>query len=232
MTKFRDSSFARILVLLPVAGILLFAVLYLLAAYLYPGGSEFNPNATGFSWTENYWCNLLNKKAINGRHNIGRPYALMALAVLAFTLTLFWHLFALLLSTSRKSKLLIQVSGTLSMLIFILFSSAYHDIIINLSGLFGLIAFLKTMAELKRQRVTGIWYFGVLNLLLVAANNILYYNTTWRIHLPTVQKVTFLTFLSWMCLVCWFMFRYLKRSILLLLKEEEQRKTVASCNAD
>ena len=110
--KFRDRSFAPILTLLPVSGTLLFAGLYLLAAYLYPGGSEFSPDATSFSWTENYWCNLLNKTAINGRHNVGRLYALIAMIVLALTLTSFWHLPALLLRTSRKSRLLIQVLGT------------------------------------------------------------------------------------------------------------------------
>jgi hypothetical protein len=214
-----------------VAGALLFAVLYLLAAYLYPGGSEFTPDATAFSWTENYWCNLLNNTAINGRVNVGRPYALIAMIVLALTLTSFWHLSALRLSTSRKSRPLIQVSGTLSMLILILLSSSYHDVVINLASVFGLIAFLKTMAELKRRKLTRLWCFGVFNLALVATNNILYYNTTWRLYLPVVQKVTFLTFLGWVCLVCWVMFRYLKRSTLPLLPEVEQPLTAASRNA-
>lgn len=78
-----------VLVIIPFTGILLFILLYLLAALLYPGGSQVNSNSKGFSWLNNYWCNLLNYKAINGEYNAGRNAANFGMFILAATLSVF-----------------------------------------------------------------------------------------------------------------------------------------------
>jgi hypothetical protein len=72
--------------LAPLFGTIVFVCLYLLAAAYYPGGSQADPNAKGFSWLNNYWCNLLNENAMNGQHNSARPMAVTAMAVLGLTL--------------------------------------------------------------------------------------------------------------------------------------------------
>ncbi len=61
---------------------------------LYPGGSQVDVNSKGFSWINNYWCNLLNENAISGQHNPGRPIALTGMAVLCFSLSFFLVCFA------------------------------------------------------------------------------------------------------------------------------------------
>lgn len=53
--------------LFPPTGILIFFMLYVVAALLYPGGSQADKASTGFSWMNNYWCNLLNEKAMRRR---------------------------------------------------------------------------------------------------------------------------------------------------------------------
>jgi hypothetical protein len=58
--------FNRKILLLPPVGILIFILLYIVAAFFYPGGSEFDTHSDGFSWKHNYWCNLLNELAIKG----------------------------------------------------------------------------------------------------------------------------------------------------------------------
>ena len=69
-------------VLTPIFGTIVFVVLYIVATLLYPGGSQVDKNSIGFSWTNNYWCNLLNDNAINGQHNPAKPIAMTGMFVL------------------------------------------------------------------------------------------------------------------------------------------------------
>src|SRR5829696_8591889 len=78
----------------PLAGIMLFVILYIFAAILYPGGSQADKRSIGFSWLNNYWCNLVNEKAINGQVNIAQPLAIFAMFILGLSLAVFWYQFA------------------------------------------------------------------------------------------------------------------------------------------
>ena len=101
----------NMLVLVPIFGTMLFVVLYIVATFLYPGGSQVDKNAVGFSWTNNYWCNLLNENAINGQLNPAKPVALTAMFLLCFTLAYFWFLFPNKINLNHKLKLVIQISS-------------------------------------------------------------------------------------------------------------------------
>lgn len=177
-------------------------VLYIIAAYQYPGGSQFDKNAVGFSWKNNYWCNLLNDTAINGQKNTAQAVALTAMIVLCITLSFFWWLFPRYTALSKRYKLVIQFSGMLAMATgLLLFSSFNHDWVTNIASLFGLIAMSGTFAGLYKSNWTMLLYFGLLNIVLVVANNILYYNKELISWLPLVQKITFFTFLAWICCI-------------------------------
>ena len=76
--------------------ILLFILLFIYAASLYPGGSQFDSNAAGFSWKHNYWCNLMNDIAENGMQNPARYYAISANAILCIGCMLFFLRFGLI----------------------------------------------------------------------------------------------------------------------------------------
>lgn len=54
---------------------------------------------------------------------------------------------------------------------------------------------------IKAARWYSIFYIGALIPLLVALNNLLYYNDALISYLPVVQKISFLYFLVWMSLV-------------------------------
>jgi hypothetical protein len=69
----------NIWVLSPLFGTLIYLLLYIVATFFYPGGSQVDKNSFGFSWAQNYWCNLLNENAINGQHNSARPIAIAAM---------------------------------------------------------------------------------------------------------------------------------------------------------
>ena len=189
----------RFWVLLPTFGTLIFVILYIIATFLYPGGSQVDKNSIGFSWINNYWCNLLNENAINGQPNSARFIALLGMFVLCLTLSSFWLLFPSYTNFKNWGKLIIQISGIIAMAIGMFLFTKFHDAIINLAGLFGLIALCGTFIGLYKNKWYGLFYFGILNLLLIGLNNYVYYTKGLMIYLPIVQKLTFLSYLIWVC---------------------------------
>lgn len=190
-----------------LSGTFIFACLYFVATLYYPGGSQAGVNAKGFSWVNNYWCNLLNENAINGQHNPARPIAITAMLVLCFTLTIFWYIFPLQVEFKKSSRLTIQISGAVAMAAGMFLFTNFHDTIVNVASLSGLIATVGTFAGLRKLRWTKLFWLGVFNLTLVALNNILYYGEGLKLYLPVVQKITFLFFLVWICLIAFKLYR-------------------------
>ena len=207
MASIKTSNVKRFIVLIPLFGALLFVVLYIVATLLYPGGSQADKNGVGFSWTHNYWCNLLNEQAINGQVNPARPVAMIAMFVLCVTLAMFWFLFARIINFSAKASFTLSFSGFVSMSVAMFLFTSYHDMVINVAGFFGLIALTGTFVGLYKNKWLPLFIFGLFNLALVIVNNILYYSGSLK-YLPVVQKISFLFFLVW---ICWIDLRlYLK----------------------
>ena len=191
-----------IYVLIPIFGTVIFLVLYIIATLLYPGGSQVDKNSIGFSWINNYWCNLLNENAVNGQFNPAKPVALTGMFVLCLTLTFFWFIFPKQINVGKFLKLIIQISGALAMTVaFFLFTSINHDLIINLATSFGAFATVGTFIVLYKNNWRRLFFFGLFNILLVALNNYVYYNKNLIIYLPIVQKITFVIFLLWICCI-------------------------------
>lgn len=187
--------------LTPLFGTLLFICLYFVATLFYPGGSQVDINSKGFSWANNYWCNLLNENAMDGQHNSARPFAITAMFVLFLTLAIFWYLFPKHTDLKKSVQLTIQISGILAMTVGLFLFTDLHDTIVNIASLFGLVATVGTVLGLHNLRWTKLFWFGIFNLALVALNNILYYGDGLKLYLPVVQKITFLFFLLWICII-------------------------------
>ncbi|HEV8272056.1 MAG TPA: hypothetical protein VGQ04_12175 [Chitinophagaceae bacterium] len=184
-------------ILVPFIGSFLFIILYIIAAFLYPGGSGKDKAAIGYSWTDNYWCNLLGEKAINGQTNAARPVAVTAMFILCLSLSTFWILFPALTQLKKFHKLLIQVAGTVCMLAsFLLLTPIDHDLAVNTSSAFGLIAMIGILIALYQLKWNWLFAIGLFNLLLVTLNNYLYHSNE-MMYLPIVQKFSFLSFLVW-----------------------------------
>jgi hypothetical protein len=186
---------------LPLVGSVLFVLLYLVAAFKYPGGTSIDRNSKGFSWTQNYWCNLLNEYAINGAPNPAKPIALTAMVVLCLSLIIFWYQFPEWTGLKTPQRLVIKVSGFLSMAIGLFVFTGLHDTVTNVAGVFGVIALTGTLIGLWKIGWKKLFYMGIFSLVLVGVNNLLYYTPGLIIYLAVVQKITFLYFLLWICLV-------------------------------
>jgi hypothetical protein len=188
------------LVLIPIFGSAVYVLLYIIATLYYPGGSQIDKNSIGFSWINNYWCNLLNDTAINGQPNPAKPIAIAGMLVLCITLAYFWWLFSNRMNLSKKWKYAVRISGTLSMFIaFFLFTDLDHDLVTNLASFFGMIATVGTFIGLYRSKWMILFLIGLLNILMVCLNNYVYYTKGLIIFLPLIQKLSFVAFLIWIC---------------------------------
>ncbi len=145
---------------------------------------------------------MLNETAINGQPNPAKPIAMTGMFILCFTLSFFWLLLPKHINIDKKLKLIIQISGTLAMTIaFFLFPSINHDLVTNIASLFGLIATVGTFVGLYKTRWFGLFAFGLVNVLFVGLNNYVYYNKQLIVYLPVIQKISFATFLIWVCCI-------------------------------
>jgi len=194
--------------LVPVAGAMSFLALYFVATLYYPGGSQADTNSTGFSWKDNYWCNLLADQAINGATNKAQPIAVSSMFVLSATLAFFWVLLPSFLYSGNRIGTIIRVSGLLSMATaLLLYSNFSHDTIINLASTFGVIATSGTLIALYKTRHFMLFAFGLAIIVLVGLNNYFYYGGGGIEPLPVVQKITFVSYLLWICAISVVMFR-------------------------
>jgi hypothetical protein len=187
--------------LLPIYGIGLFIILYIIATLLYPGGSDVDKLAKGFSWLNNYWCELMASQAQNGDVNTARPVAITAMAVLCATMGLFWYNTSFLFKPGTISRQIIRYAGILSVMTIIFLLTRQHDTVINISGTLGLVALSGTLIGLYKNNMKFLVFYGIVLLLLVGANNYIYYTGNFFYILPVIQKITFLLFLLWFGIV-------------------------------
>lgn len=187
--------------LLPVIGFCFFVILYIIAAALYPGGSEVNRLAKEFNWMHNYWCDLLDTHAENGELNTARTIAITAMSVLCLSIAIFWYYIPRLFSFKLLVKKIIQYTGILSMLILVFLQVDSHDRIITISGLLGIIAITGILIGLYKNRSYLLLVLGLLCVFLLLVNNYIYYTKHWLYYLAIIQKFSFFLFLFWFSLL-------------------------------
>lgn len=186
---------------LPLFGIAAFAALYGYATTLYPGGNQADLHAPGFDWQHNYWCDLLSVWADNGQPNPARPVAVSAMLILGVALAFFWYRLAGHLRSSRHWRQTVRVSGIGSMAATGLLLTPLHDTALIVSGGASLVALAATMLFLYQNKRTGLLRIGLFCLLLLFANNAIYWTKTGLAWLPLLQKVTFAVFLCWIAAI-------------------------------
>lgn len=192
-----DSVAPRKLAFVVLWGSVVFGALYIVAAYLYPGGSNAHKNESGFNLFTNYWCDLLGSHAKNGKLNLGQPVAMTAMVVLCLTLAYFFYVTPDLLGYHKPTQRFLQLIGVLSMVVAPFIFTIYHDAVINVAGTFGILAMLGTFIGLYRHGYVALLRLGLVCSILCGLNNYVYHTHHFIEHLPIVQKLTFFIFLLW-----------------------------------
>jgi hypothetical protein len=94
-------------------------------------------------------------------------------------------------------RVLAQVSGIGGMVLAMFIFTEAHDWLINISCMLGVVSAVGTMVGMRMLRWRFLFWLGVLNLVMVVLNNVLYHYKPWMVALPLAQKITFLMFLGW-----------------------------------
>ncbi len=183
--------------LLPLAGMGLFVLFYLLAAWQYPGGSWVEPGQEGFSFRYNYLCDLLDTRAVGGALNTGRHWARLSLGVLCAGLAYLWAYLPALAGGPAWNRQLMRVSALVALGTTAFLSAGTHDITVRVAGGFGGLALLSAIAGFWQGRRRGTALFGAWCLTVLMLNYALYETGSCPRALPLIQKVTFLSFIGW-----------------------------------
>lgn len=182
---------------LPTIGIFIFVVLFIFASQLYPGGSQADLNSLGFDWRNNYWCNLMRENGLNGVQNQARPVAITAIAILCSSMILFFFQFANYFEKNSKWNTAIKISGALAMISAVFIFTKYHDIMTSILSICGLVVIVGMIRALHKNKLTFFKVVGVFCIVIIATNNLFYYNEDLIKYSPLVQKGAFILILSW-----------------------------------
>ncbi len=191
----------KTIVAVPYLGMLVFLLLYVLAALHYPGGSYTHPNAEGFSFWDNYLCDLLDRYTITGAINAARNWARMALLVLCSSLIYLWFHLPKLFPVKSSNMKLMKFAGIGALVITLFMTAGNHDIVVRIAGLFGVVAMLTLFVELFRAKYYKLLSFGMYCLLILLVNYYIYETEVYLTALPVIQKITFASFIIWFLLM-------------------------------
>ena len=174
-----------------------FVLLYLIAADRYPGGSWAHPGQPGFSWRHNYLCDLLDTHAVNGILNPGRYWARSALGILCLGLAWLWYQLPGLTKGPPWAKGLMRYAGLAAFGTTVFLSSGTHDLTVRIAGVFGLVGMASLLAGLWLRGRKALSIFGGWCLVIFLLNYAIYETGGFLMALPLLQKITFVSFLSW-----------------------------------
>ncbi len=185
----------------PTAGICIFIAFYFVAAYFYPGGSFTDKTFKGFSWVNNYWCDLLMEKAKNGENNAARPIAITSWIILCFSISIFLYSLPLSFAISAKWKNLIRYGGITTMLVIVFLFTSLHDEVIQAASLLGFIVCIAILTGLYKSGLYGFFSAGLCCLILMSLNYAIMATGIFAQGLPLIQKITLLSVLVWILLI-------------------------------
>lgn len=190
-------TYKKWLLLTPTVCVLLFIAFYIIASDLYPGGSYLDKAQPGYSWRHNYLCNLVGRNALNGMVNASRNIAILSVMILGFGIGYFYYVFPKVFEMRKIWRIITRITGVSSMFFAVFLFTDRHDLVLNISGVLGVLAISATMVALARNNSFGLLWLGAFCCLLIITNAYIYYTTVLYDFLPLIQKFTILSLLIW-----------------------------------
>ncbi len=186
---------------IPSAAVAIFLCFYMVAGWLYPGGTKFDPGRMGFSMVDNYWCDLLDEPTYGGHQNPARPVALVGILILCTGLMVFWWRAPLLFPDSASKGWVVRITGIGSGATLPLVATPQHDLAINIAGILGFIALGISLNVLKKRRETLPMLLGQGTLVFSLLNFLSWQTGIGLLWLPLLQKIAFAVFLLWVVVI-------------------------------
>jgi len=196
---------------LSLAALAAFCGALMAAVWCYPGGTFLLHDGHGFSFIENFWCDLLRQPAYNGAGNgCSNRLATVAFSLVALALWPFWWEVSHLLPEERRRlvRALGSVSALATLSVPLLPSDRFptwHAPAVLLAGGCGFICGISCGHFAVRSRRTVPWFAAssVALLLFASVNLVLYVSVQYldgpdTVVLPAAQKLATLSLVVWM----------------------------------
>lgn len=196
---------------LSLSALALFALTLLMAVSTYPGGSWLHPQACdGFSWSENFWCDLLRQPAYNGAANRRAVWlTTVAFVLIATALAPFWFEVSTLLE--GRPRRFVRVAGSVSSIatacVALLpsdrFPTLHAPAVLTAGGLGFACGGLCSAWALRHPRQARLfWLFSCVLLAAASLNLVLYvwvvyFDGPSNVVLPSAQKVATVALVGW-----------------------------------
>lgn len=180
-----------------IAGLIIYLIIFTLAALDYPGGSTNLPEYSGYSFFHNFLCDVMAPVTQTGVFNEARTLAIVSHLILSFTMISFFYLLPELFSFTNRNTKLTRSFGMLTMFVFIFMYTEYHDAIVTLTAILGTAALVPFFIELpkyqnsKLKRLAKTCFGLSIVVFFIFITKIGYY------YLPFIQKVAFVLDASW-----------------------------------
>ena len=182
---------------LPAVGVGIGVGLFVVATTRYPGGTLSSAHTLGYSWSQNYVSSLFAPIALNGEPNGARVFAIAAVVFISASLGFVYNAIAAK-APSRAHQKLIQIAGIGSAVYGFFIATPMHDLMVNISLVFNVVAMIATTHMLYGERRWGLFAGGALSLgLLLVAAAMYYANALYGV-LPVIQKAGLLSNIIWL----------------------------------
>ena len=186
----------------PIFGLGLYIIAFAFAASEYPGGSISYPYANGYSFYHNFLCDIMNPITQTVIINNARFLAIISHMILSFTMISFFYILPKIFDVKNRNTTLIAYFGMATMTVFIFMYTEYHDLIVTITGVLGVIALIPFFIELQNFKNKGL---KLLAYLCYALSIIVFFIFETKIglyYLPFLQKITFVLDAYWVIWSC------------------------------
>ncbi len=183
--------------LLPIFGMGIYLIVFTIAAFGYPGGSQNIPNAIGYSFFHNFLCDVMLPTAPNGWQNPAAHLARISHFILSGTMISFFYILPEIFDWSNKNTKMVRSAGMLTMTVFIFMYTSFHDHIVTLTGVLGTVALIPFFMEMRKYPNDSLKYLAYLCFLLSIIVFFIFETKIGIYYLPFLQKITFFFDACW-----------------------------------
>ena len=179
--------------------IVLFFIFYFIATFLYPGGHHLDADYEGFSWLNNYWCDLYAEGYYNDRPNPAMKIAIGATLLVALAFGHFCYIYQDYIAVQKPWGNRIRWAGLLASLSMMpIFIDSLHSISLIVASLFGLVVMIGIIKSIIKNKMKPFLITGWVCVIAIVVCNGMYYLQLMINWLPLVQKIAFTVVLLWL----------------------------------
>lgn len=200
----------------PIIGMGTYLIVFIIAAMDYPGGSENEPFAIGYSFFDNFLCDVMNPTTHGGEYNPARSLATISHLILSATMVAFFYLLPEIFSWSNRNTKVIRYMGMLTMTVFIFMYTPFHDQIVTATGVLGTVALVPFFIEMRKYPNGGLKFLAYSCFIMSIIVFFIFETKIGYYYLPFLQKITFVLDAWW---VIWVSLIVLKKKQLLELTQ-------------